>query len=122
MRRGRLGGTSAFSVVWAGQLVSFLGTGMTRFALTIWAWKVTGSATALALVGFFSFGPIVLLSPVAGALVDRWNRKLVMMLSDLAAEGRPGRAGMCVCCAPADRPDDRTGGYAAGRPAGGLCV
>lgn len=85
MRSGRPGGMSAFSVVWAGQLVSFLGTGMTRFALTIWAWKVTGSATALALVGFFSFGPIVLLSPVAGALVDRWNRKLVMMLSDLAA-------------------------------------
>ena len=44
---------------------------MTRFALTIWAWQVTGQATALALVGFFSFAPIVLLSPLAGALVDR---------------------------------------------------
>jgi MFS family permease len=75
----------AFTIVWIGQVISLLGTGMTRFALTIWAWEVTGSATALALVGFFSFGPIVLLSPVAGALVDRWNRKLVMMFSDLAA-------------------------------------
>jgi len=37
------------------------------------------------LVAFFAFGPTVLLSPVAGALVDRWNRKLVMMFSDLAA-------------------------------------
>lgn len=78
-------GMPAFTIVWLGQVVSFLGTGMTRFALTIWAWQVTGSATALALVGFFSFGPVVILSPFAGALVDRWNRKLVMMLSDLAA-------------------------------------
>jgi MFS family permease len=74
-----------FTIVWAGQVVSLLGSGMTWFALTIWAWEMTGQATALALVGFFSFGPTILLSPVAGALVDRWNRKLVMMLSDLAA-------------------------------------
>lgn len=75
----------AFTIVWFGQMVSFLGTGMTRFALTIWAWQITGSATALALVAFFAFGPTVVMSPIAGALVDRWNRKLVMMLSDLAA-------------------------------------
>lgn len=75
----------AFVIVWVGQLVSMLGTGMTRFAITIWAWQVTGEATTLALVGFFSFVPLVALSPVAGALVDRWNRKMVMMFSDLAA-------------------------------------
>jgi len=75
----------AFTVVWLGQVVSMLGTNMTRFALTIWAWQITGQATALALVAFFSFGPSVLLSPIAGALVDRANRKRVMMLSDLAA-------------------------------------
>lgn len=76
---------SGFTIVWVGQVISFLGSGMTWFALTIWAWEITGQATALALVAFFAFGPTVLLSPVAGALVDRWNRKLVMMLSDLAA-------------------------------------
>ncbi|MCB9451129.1 MAG: MFS transporter [Anaerolineaceae bacterium] len=75
----------AFTLVWFGQVVSLLGTGMTQFAITIWAWEITGQATALALVGFFAFGPVVLFSPIAGALVDRWNRKLVMMLSDLAA-------------------------------------
>ena len=80
-----LRGMRGFTVIWFGQLISLLGTGMTRFALTIWAYQETGSATALALVAFFSFGPVVLLSPVAGALVDRWNRKLVVMLSDLAA-------------------------------------
>ncbi len=74
-----------FTVVWAGQFVSLLGTGMTGFALTIWAWQLTGKATALALVGLFNFTPTVLMSPIAGALVDRWNRKLVMMLSDLVA-------------------------------------
>jgi MFS family permease len=74
-----------FTVVWGGQVVSLLGSGMTWFALTIWAWELTGQATALALVAFFHFGPTVLLSPIAGALVDRWDRKLVMMLSDLAA-------------------------------------
>lgn len=78
-------GMVAFLVVWAGQVVSLLGTGMTAFALAIWAFETTGQATTLALMGFFSFGPTVLLSPIAGALVDRWNRKLVMMLSDLAS-------------------------------------
>ncbi len=74
-----------FSIVWVGQFLSLFGSAMTQFALIIWAWKLTGSATALALVAFFSFGPTVALSPIAGALVDRWSRKLVMMLSDLAA-------------------------------------
>ena len=76
---------SGFTVVWIGQLVSMVGSGMTHFALMIWAWQVTGQATALALVGFFGFLPRIVLSPIAGALIDRWNRKLVMMLSDLAA-------------------------------------
>ena len=83
--RTRPSGMLGFTVVWLGQVVSLLGSGMTWFALTIWAWEITGQATALALVAFFTFGPTVLLSPVAGALVDRWNRKLVMILSDLGA-------------------------------------
>jgi MFS family permease len=74
-----------FTLFWFGQLVSLLGTNMTRFALTIWAWEVTGQATALALVAVFSFGPAVLMSPIAGALVDRLPRKLMIILSDLAA-------------------------------------
>lgn len=77
-------GFRAFTLVWAGQVLSFLGSAMSWFAFTIWAWQVTGEATALALVSFFSFGPTLLFSPLAGVLVDRWNRKLVMILSDLA--------------------------------------
>ena len=78
-------GLFGFSIVWFGQLVSMIGTGMTRFALIIWAYQLTGQATALALVGFFSFAPVVLFSPLAGAIVDRVPRKLVMIASDLAA-------------------------------------
>ncbi len=81
----RSAGMGAFIFIWIGQAISMLGSGMTQFALTIWAYESTGSATALALVGFFSYAPTVIASPLAGALVDRWNRKLVMMLSDLAA-------------------------------------
>ncbi len=81
----RPGGMAGFTVVWAGQVVSLLGANMTRFAITIFAWQETGQATTLALVGLSTFGPMVVLSPFAGALVDRWNRKLVMMLSDLTA-------------------------------------
>jgi MFS family permease len=58
---------------------------MTWFALTLWVYELTEKATALALLSLFAFGPTILLSPVAGALVDRWNRKLVLILSDLAA-------------------------------------
>src|SRR2546427_1568747 len=75
----------AFTLVCTGQTFSLLGTGMTGFALVIWAYLQTGQVTTLALAAFARFAPTVILSPIAGALVDRWNRKLTMMLSDLAA-------------------------------------
>jgi MFS family permease len=73
-----------FTIVWLGQIVSMLGSAMTWFAFTIWAWEKTHQPTALAFISFFTFLPMVLFTPVAGALVDRWNRKYVMALSDLA--------------------------------------
>ncbi|MBI4928738.1 MAG: MFS transporter [Anaerolineae bacterium] len=85
MKLQRPTGFAAFVIVWLGQVISLMGSAMSGFALTIWAWQFTGSATALALMGFFAFGPTVLFSPIAGALVDRWNKKLVMALSDIAA-------------------------------------
>jgi MFS transporter, DHA3 family, macrolide efflux protein len=85
MTHFQLTGFRGFTLFWLGQMVSLLGTSMTRFALTIWVWQETGEATALALVAFFSFAPAVLFSPIAGALVDRWNRKWVMVLSDAGA-------------------------------------
>ena len=57
---------------------------MTQFAITIWAWQATGEAPTLALVALFTAVPQIFTSPLAGAIVDRWDRKHVMMLSDLA--------------------------------------
>ncbi|PSB09510.1 MFS transporter [Pleurocapsa sp. CCALA 161] len=71
-----------FSLIWFGQLVSTIGTYMSEFALTLWAWELTGSATALALVGFFSLLPSIFVSLFAGIIVDRFNRKYLMILSD----------------------------------------
>lgn len=78
-------GMKGFVIVWLGQLLSLLGTSMTTFALTIWAFQETGRATDLALIGFFFMLPLLLISPFAGAIVDRSNRKLMMMISDLAS-------------------------------------
>lgn len=78
-------GMRAFTIVWFGQVVSLVGTAMSGFALTLWAYQTTGLATALSLVAFFNFAPTMLMSPVAGVLVDRWNRKWTMALSDLAS-------------------------------------
>ena len=74
-----------FTVIWFGQLVSLLGTTMTRFALLIWAYEQTGKATTLALLGFFSFALDLLLSPIAGVWVDRWDRRMVLLFADLGA-------------------------------------
>ena len=76
---------SAFILIWIGQFISMTGSYMTSFALGIWAWEKTGSAQALALVGVFTYAPLIVMTPLAGMLVDRWNRKWVMMLSDFGA-------------------------------------
>lgn len=60
---------------------------MSEFALTLWAWELTGSATALALVGFFSLLPRIFISIFAGIIVDRANRKHLMILGDAIAAG-----------------------------------
>ena len=71
-----------FSVIWLGQLVSSLGSGLTGFALPVWIYQETGSAEAFGLLFFAATVPMVLLSPIAGALVDRWDRRRVLLWSD----------------------------------------
>ncbi len=79
------GGMRSFGVLWLGQMFSLLGTQISGFGLTVWAYEKTGSATVLSMVAFFLVTPMLIVSPVAGALVDRWNRKFMLMISDLAA-------------------------------------
>jgi len=71
-----------FLIVWVGQFVSLIGSAMTRFALIIWIFMQTGEALDLALLGFFSYLAYVLMSVYAGILVDRYDRKLIMILAD----------------------------------------
>ncbi|NND84528.1 MAG: MFS transporter [Acidimicrobiia bacterium] len=74
--------TRTFFTVWAGQLVSQVGSSMTGFALTIFVYQESGSVTRLAMVLLAVSLPGLLLGPVAGAWTDRVNRRLVMILGD----------------------------------------
>ena len=74
-----------FAIVWLGQMISVLASAMSQFALTIWIFQETQSATALALMGVCFSAPFLLATPLAGVMVDRYNRKLMMMVSDLCA-------------------------------------
>jgi MFS family permease len=74
----------AFFVIWTGQIISLFGTALFSFAIGIWLYQQTGLATTFTNMIFFSNLPRIVLSPFAGALVDRWNRKITMIASDLA--------------------------------------
>jgi DHA3 family macrolide efflux protein-like MFS transporter len=74
-----------FLVVWAGQLVSVSGTSLTGFGLQVWVFLETGSVTRLALVSLAYALPAVLLSPLAGVVVDRVDRRLAMLAADVVA-------------------------------------
>jgi MFS transporter, DHA3 family, macrolide efflux protein len=81
----RPSGFAAFFVLWCGQFLSVVGTRMTNFAISIWVWDATGNTTEFALTMFFAFAGTVIFSPVAGSFIDRWNRRLTLLLSDLGA-------------------------------------
>lgn len=76
-----------FAPLWAAQAFSLLGSGLVQFALVWWLTQTTGSASVLAAATGIAMLPEVLLGPFAGALVDRWNRKLVMIIADGAVAG-----------------------------------
>ncbi len=89
----RLSGMLGFTLVWAGQIVSVLASGMTTFAMTIYMYQQTHSATAMAFVQVAYITPFLIMSPIAGVMVDRYNRKLMMMVSDVAG----GTATLVLC-------------------------
>jgi MFS family permease len=74
-----------FLVLWAGQAVSVIGTGLTTFALSVWVYQETGSVTQFALINVLSSAPLLFLSPLAGGLVDRWDRRRTMLVADLVS-------------------------------------
>ncbi|WP_322791602.1 MFS transporter [Bellilinea sp.] len=71
-----------FLVIWIGQVISIIGSGLTSFALGVWIYQQTGQATPFAITVLFGTLPRILLTPLAGSLADRWNRRWLMILAD----------------------------------------
>ncbi len=71
-----------FLLLWSGELISSIGGGLTSFGLGVYIFNQTGSAGSMALVTLIGFLPVLLLSPVAGVLADRYDRCLMMMIGD----------------------------------------
>ncbi len=74
-----------FFAVWFGQVVSQIGSSLTSFALGLWVYQQTGSVTAFALLSLCRILPAILMAPLAGVLIDRWDRRWTMILSDTGA-------------------------------------
>jgi MFS transporter, DHA3 family, macrolide efflux protein len=71
-----------FLTIWTGQAFSLLGSSLAGFALVWWLTSTTGSATILAIGTLMQVLPQIIFGPLMGALVDRWNRRAVMILAD----------------------------------------
>jgi MFS transporter, DHA3 family, macrolide efflux protein len=71
-----------FFTFWFAQAVSMIGSNLAGFAITWWMTKATGSATVLATATLFAILPGVLLGPLAGVFVDRWNRRAIILVAD----------------------------------------
>ncbi len=74
-----------FLMLWSSQSISSLGTAMTNYALAIWVYSQNGDASSMTTLTLCSFLPTILFRFLAGALADRWNKKHIMLLADLAA-------------------------------------
>jgi MFS transporter, DHA3 family, macrolide efflux protein len=81
----RLTGMPGFVLLWLGQAFSLLGGSMALFAYTLWIYQRTGQATPVAMLGFFNLAPMVLFGLFTGALVDRHDRRLMLLMSDMAS-------------------------------------
>ena len=75
-------GFKKFLLLWAGELISSIGGGLTSFGLAVYVFNETGSAASMAIVSLLAFLPTLVLSAPAGVLADRYDRRLLMMLGD----------------------------------------
>lgn len=74
-----------FLILWSTQSVSQLGSSITAFALTLWLYEKTGSSLSTAALTICSYAPYVLMSIIAGALTDRFDKKKTMLVCDVLA-------------------------------------
>jgi MFS transporter, DHA3 family, macrolide efflux protein len=78
-------GFRAFVILWSGQFVSLAGSGLSSFALGVYAYLHTGSVTTLGLVYALAYLPFVLAAPFTGPLVDRWGPRRALVVSNVGA-------------------------------------
>jgi MFS family permease len=76
---------SGFLLVWIGQLLSAIASSTTTFALYIWIIKRTSGGSSVGIMEFFFFSATLLIAPIAGIVVDRYNRKATMLVYDIAS-------------------------------------
>lgn len=81
----RLQGLKAFYALIGGQLISVIGSGMTRFGLSVWVLSETGDTIAYTTMMFFAVFPAGIGSLFAGPFIDRWDRRLVIIWADVIA-------------------------------------
>jgi len=74
-----------FFIVIFGQFISLMGSQMSSFAIGIWVYQKTGSMLSFAIVLFFSRLPEILMLPIAGAIADKWDRRKLMIVSNILA-------------------------------------
>lgn len=72
----------SFLILWLSQSLSALGSSMTNFALIIWSYQEHESALITALLTVCTYAPYVIMSIFAGAISDKWNKKVIMLISD----------------------------------------
>ena len=78
-------GVTGFFIIWIGQVISILATSMSSFALSLWIIQQSDSVTVYGLSRVAYVTPILLFSPIAGVIIDRYSRKWIMILSDMLA-------------------------------------
>lgn len=84
-KQGFFTGMEGFTLLWLGQLISRFGSKMTLFSVMVWLVEKEGMASPVAIYTLFATIPVILLSPIAGTITDRYNKKLIMAISDLVA-------------------------------------
>lgn len=74
-----------FLLIWFGQFISIIGTGLTIFALGIYVYQLTGTASSYVFILMCAFLPPILLKPYGGILADRHDRRIMMVFGDLGS-------------------------------------
>lgn len=78
-------GMKVFLILWAGQSASSLGTSLGSFAVGVWVFQRTGSATGFAMISLVTGIVLVVMAPVGGALADRFDRRKLLLIADLSS-------------------------------------